>query len=103
MSFLKENLSGKVSKSMWSLWIILIGIFGITGLVDHYFFSIPSIGVTLQLAAPLGLLAAGQTICMLTGGIDLSIAIINILFHNKLKIRCVKQIVEIILFIKYLF
>jgi len=30
----------------------------------------------LQLAAPLGLLAAGQTICMLTGGIDLSIAMI---------------------------
>lgn len=76
MSLLKENLSGKVSKSMWSLWIILIGLFGITGLVDHYFFSIPSIGVTLQLAAPLGLLAAGQTICMLTGGIDLSIAMI---------------------------
>jgi ribose transport system permease protein len=41
-----------------------------------YFFSIPAVGVTLSLAAPLGLLAAGQTICMLTGGIDLSIAMI---------------------------
>lgn len=61
---------------MWSLWAILITIFVITGLVDSYFFSIPSVGVTLQLAAPLGLLAAGQTICMLTGGIDLSIAMI---------------------------
>lgn len=76
MSIIKENLSNKVSKSMWSLWAILIVIFIITGMVDHYFFSIPSIGVTLQLAAPLGLLAAGQTICMLTGGIDLSIAMI---------------------------
>lgn len=76
MSIIKENLSNKVSKSMWSLWAILIGIFVFTGMVDHYFFSIPSIGVTLQLAAPLGLLAAGQTICMLTGGIDLSIAMI---------------------------
>jgi ribose transport system permease protein len=45
-------------------------------LIDPYFFSIPSVGITLQLAAPLGLLAAGQTICMLTGGIDLSIAMI---------------------------
>ena len=33
-------------------------------------------GVTFALAAPLGLLAAGQTICMLTGGIDLSLAMI---------------------------
>jgi ribose transport system permease protein len=32
--------------------------------------------VTFALAAPLGLLAAGQTICMLTGGIDLSLAMI---------------------------
>ena len=80
MSILKENnttrVFSKVSKSMWSLWAILITIFVITGLVDSYFFSIPSVGVTLQLAAPLGLLAAGQTICMLTGGIDLSIAMI---------------------------
>ncbi|MEY3803167.1 MAG: hypothetical protein RL126_311, partial [Actinomycetota bacterium] len=73
---IKENLNSKVSKSMWSLWAILIGMFIITGIVDPYFFSIPSLGVTLQLAAPLGLLAAGQTICMLTGGIDLSIAMI---------------------------
>ena len=32
--------------------------------------------MTFALAAPLGLLAAGQTICMLTGGIDLSLAMI---------------------------
>jgi ribose transport system permease protein len=63
---IKEKLNSKVSKSMWSLWAILIGMFVITGIVDPYFFSIPSLGVTLQLAAPLGLLAAGQTICMLT-------------------------------------
>ena len=66
----------RVSKSMWALWGILLILFIITGLVDNYFWSIPSIGVTIQLAVPLGLLAAGQTICMLTGGIDLSIAMI---------------------------
>ena len=66
----------RVSKSMWALWGILLILFIITGLVDNYFWTIPSIGVTIQLAVPLGLLAAGQTICMLTGGIDLSIAMI---------------------------
>jgi len=66
----------KMNRSMIALWIILALTFLVTGLVDSYFFSIPSIGITLQLAAPLGLLAAGQTIVMLTGGIDLSLAMI---------------------------
>jgi ribose transport system permease protein len=66
----------KINRSMIALWIILALTFLVTGLVDSYFFSIPSIGITLQLAAPLGLLAAGQTIVMLTGGIDLSLAMI---------------------------
>ena len=72
----KNLLTLRVSKPMWALWAILIILFIITGLVDNYFWTIPSIGVTIQLAVPLGLLAAGQTICMLTGGIDLSIAMI---------------------------
>jgi len=71
-----KNSAAKVSVSIWALFGILIGLFVITSLIDPYFFSIPSVGITLQLAAPLGLLAAGQTICMLTGGIDLSIAMI---------------------------
>jgi len=66
----------KINRSIIALWILLALTFLVTGLVDSYFFSIPSIGITLQLAAPLGLLAAGQTIVMLTGGIDLSLAMI---------------------------
>ncbi len=76
MSVIKSYATVKVSKSIWALFGILIGLFLLTSLIDSYFFSIPSVGVTLQLAAPLGLLAAGQTICMLTGGIDLSLAMI---------------------------
>jgi ribose transport system permease protein len=76
MGKIKSLFTGRLTASMLSLWSILIVLFIITGLVDHYFFTIPSIGVTFQLAVPLGLLAAGQTICMLTGGIDLSIAMI---------------------------
>lgn len=71
-----KNSVTKVSVSMLALFGILVGLFVITSLIDSYFFSIPSVGITFQLAAPLGLLAAGQTICMLTGGIDLSIAMI---------------------------
>ena len=76
MSTIKNYATTKVSKSIWALFGILIGLFLLTSLIDPYFFSIPAIGTTLLLAAPLGLLAAGQTICMLTGGIDLSIAMI---------------------------
>ncbi len=76
MSAIKSYATLKVSKSIWALFGILIALFLLTSLIDSYFFSIPSVGVTLQLAAPLGLLAAGQTICMLTGGIDLSLAMI---------------------------
>lgn len=76
MSVLKVLNRNRVSRSMWALWAILIALFIVTGLVDHYFFSIASVGVTFQLAAPLALFGAGQTIVMLTGGIDLSLAMI---------------------------
>jgi ribose transport system permease protein len=76
MTTLVKKFQRPFSNAMLSLWGILITLYIITGLVDHYFFTISSIGVTLQLAVPLGFLAAGQTICMLTGGIDLSIAMI---------------------------
>ena len=76
MSSIVNVATKRVSKSIWVLFGILIGLVIITSVIDPYFFSIPAIGTTLTLAAPLGLLAAGQTICMLTGGIDLSIAMI---------------------------
>ena len=76
MNSIRNYATAKVSKSIWALFGILIALFLVTSLIDPYFFSIPSIGTTLLLAAPLGLLAAGQTICMLTGGIDLSLAMI---------------------------
>jgi len=61
---------------MLSLIGILFSLYILTGLLDPYNFSIPAIGNVFYLAAALGLLAAGQTICMLTGGIDLSLAMI---------------------------
>ena len=44
----------------------------VTGLVAPGLFSANGIRSTLLLACPLAILAASQTLCMLTGGIDLS-------------------------------
>jgi ribose transport system permease protein len=73
---LKMFDESRISKSMLSLTGILFTLYIITGLLDSYNFSIPAIGNIFYLGAALGLLAAGQTICMLTGGIDLSLAMI---------------------------
>jgi ribose transport system permease protein len=73
---LKMFDESQISKSMLSLTGILFALYIITGLLDSYNFSIPAIGNIFYLGAALGLLAAGQTICMLTGGIDLSLAMI---------------------------
>ena len=54
MSTLKNFATVKVSKSIWALFGILIGLFLLTSFIDPYFFSIPSVGVTFALAAPLG-------------------------------------------------
>ena len=73
---LKMFNESRISKSMLSLIGILFALYMITGLLDSYNFSIPAIGNVFYLGAALGLLAAGQTICMLTDGIDLSLAMI---------------------------
>lgn len=56
------------------LGLVFAVLYIVTGLFDTSMFSAAGVRSTLLLAAPLGLFAAAQTICMLTGGIDLSIA-----------------------------
>lgn len=58
------------------LGAVLVVLYLITGLQDSSMFSLGGLRSTLLLAAPLGIFAAAQTICMLTGGIDLSVAMI---------------------------
>ena len=48
----------------------------VTGAVQPGYLSVSGLRNTALIAAPLGLLAAAQTILMLTGGIDLSVAMI---------------------------
>jgi ribose transport system permease protein len=53
---------------------ILVLVIALTDVVSPGFVSGHQLSTTLLNAAPLGVLAAGQTLVMLTGGIDLSIA-----------------------------
>ena len=48
----------------------------VTGLIQPSYLSFSGMRNTLLLAAPLAIMAAGQTVLLLTGGIDLSVAMV---------------------------
>jgi len=58
------------------LAVVLLLLVLLTGAVEPRFLSVNGLRNTLLLAAPLGIMAGTQTVCMLTGGIDLSVAMI---------------------------
>ena len=55
---------------------VLVALVLVTGMIEPGYLSVGGIRNTVLLAAPLAIMAAGQTILMLTGGIDLSVAMI---------------------------
>jgi ribose transport system permease protein len=55
---------------------VLILLIVVTGIVEPNYLSVGGMRSTLLQAAPLGILAAAQTILLLSGGIDLSLAMI---------------------------
>lgn len=57
-----------------AIWIVLLGLVVIASLVSDVFLTQRNLTVILKQAAPLGILAVGLTIVLLTGGIDLSVA-----------------------------
>jgi len=59
-----------------ALIVVFIALFLVTGAVQPNFLSVNGVRNTLLQAAPLGILAAAQTVLMLTGGIDLSVTMI---------------------------
>lgn len=59
-----------------SLVGVLVILFLVTGAIQPSFLSYSGVRNTLLQAAPLGILAAAQTVLMLTGGIDLSVTMI---------------------------
>jgi ribose transport system permease protein len=63
-----------VEKPIIALSIVFVGLYLVTGIQDSSLFTANGIRSTLLLACPLALFGAAQTLCMLTGGIDLSVA-----------------------------
>ena len=63
-------------RPMVVLTVVLVVLALITGLVEPRYLSLSGLRNTLLLAAPLGIMAAGQTLLMLTRGIDLSVAMV---------------------------
>lgn len=55
-----------------ALTAVLVLLYLVTGFVAPSLFTANGLRATLLLACPLAILAASQTVCMLTGGIDLS-------------------------------
>jgi ribose transport system permease protein len=70
-----EQTAGRrrVPAAMLALVGVLVVLILANGVVDVGFFSLGQLRNTLLLAAPLALFAGAQTLCMLTGGIDLSV------------------------------
>ncbi len=58
------------------LGAVLVALVAVTGVVEPNYLSFDGLRNTVLFAAPLGIIAAGQTILMLTAGIDLSVAMI---------------------------
>lgn len=74
------------SNRAWARWLrdrplvvlgaVLVVLVVITGIVEPAYLSVTGLRNTALFAAPLGIMAAGQTILMLTAGIDLSVAMV---------------------------
>lgn len=58
------------------LGTVLMSLIIATGIIRPSYLTVSGLRNTVLLAAPLGIMAAGQTILMLTGGIDLSVAMV---------------------------
>jgi ribose transport system permease protein len=56
------------------LSLVLVVLIALTTAVEPNYLSLNGFRNTLLIAAPLAIMAGGQTLCMLTGGIDLSVA-----------------------------
>lgn len=61
-----------ILRSVGAVWIAVIGLYLISGFISPAMFQLGQVFNILQVASFLGVIAAGQTIAVLTGGIDLS-------------------------------
>ncbi len=69
----RASAARRLPPATMALLGVLLALVLANGLVDTGFFSFGQLRNTLLIAAPLALFAGAQTLCMLTGGIDLSV------------------------------
>jgi ribose transport system permease protein len=60
--------------AQWAIWVVLLVLTLVSTLVSPVFFTTRNISTLLKQAASLGIVSVGQTLTILTGGIDLSVA-----------------------------
>jgi ribose transport system permease protein len=73
----KASIASRIAaRPQLVLVVVLLALVTITSIVEPNYLSAAGLRNSLVWAVPIGILAAGQTILMLTGGIDLSIATI---------------------------
>jgi ribose transport system permease protein len=73
----KPSMASRISdRPQIVLIAVLVAMIVITAIVEPNYLSLAGLRNSAFFAVPIGILAAGQTILMLTGGIDLSIAMI---------------------------
>jgi ribose/xylose/arabinose/galactoside ABC-type transport system permease subunit len=64
----------RTSAARGAIWIVLVALLVISSIVSPVFFTSRFLSTLLKQAASLGIVAVGQTMAILTGGIDLSVA-----------------------------
>jgi ribose transport system permease protein len=62
----------RVANRVGAVWLAVIGLYIVTGLISPAMFQPSQVLNILQVSAFLGVIATGQTLALLTGGIDLS-------------------------------
>jgi len=65
-------LIAKGLKSAGAVWIAVVGLYVVSGLISPAMFQVSQILNILQVASFLGVISLGQTVVVLSGGIDLS-------------------------------
>ncbi|WP_085877754.1 ABC transporter permease [Roseisalinus antarcticus] len=68
----RQQAVGRVLRSFGAVWIAVVLLYGISGLISPSMFQLSQVVNILQVASFLGVIALGQVIVILTGGIDLS-------------------------------
>jgi ribose transport system permease protein len=71
--------SGSAVKPLWKSTILktyltMLSLYIVSGVIEPHFFSVDHVIQLLVIASFLGILAVGQTLVILTGGLDLSVA-----------------------------